>query len=167
MLELVTVDRDQYTDQIREIFLEYLEWVNGSVKEAYGLEFDMQAKIEDDMLTLDKFMLPKGCLLLGLEVNRAAGVACLKELYGEVGEIKRMYVRPEFRRNGLGRALIEGLLKEASLLGYRQIRLDSARYMVEAHQLYRSMGFKEISAYEGSEIPIDFQKNWIFMEKDL
>jgi hypothetical protein len=39
--------------------------------------------------------------------------------------------------------------------------------MNEAHQLYRSIGFREIEAYEGSEIPKEFQKNWIFMEREL
>jgi hypothetical protein len=39
--------------------------------------------------------------------------------------------------------------------------------MREAHQLYQSMGFKEIAAYEGSEIPKEFQEHWVFMERDL
>ena len=52
-------------------------------------------------------------------------------------------------------------------IGYQLIRLDSARFMKEAHQLYRSTGFKEITAYEGSEIPKKFQEHWVFMELAL
>jgi hypothetical protein len=58
-------------------------------------------------------------------------------------------------------------LEQAHQIGYERIRLDSARFMVEAHQLYRTSGFREIEAYEGSEIPKEFQNHWIFMERDL
>lgn len=78
-----------------------------------------------------------------------------------------MYVRPQTRNRGVGRVLLNGLLEEARQIGYERVRLDSARFMTEAHQLYRSIGFREIEAYEGSEIPAEFQKNWIFMELRL
>jgi len=95
------------------------------------------------------------------------GIACLKPLTITSGEVKRMYVRPQARKRGLGRALLDKLLEEACLIGYTMVRLDSAMFMQEAHQLYRNMGFHEIEAYEGSEIPKEFQKNWIFMEREL
>jgi len=78
-----------------------------------------------------------------------------------------MYVRPHARNRGLGRALLNQLLEEARRIKYEQLRLDSAGFMTEAHQLYRSTGFREIEAYEGSEIPKEFQNHWIFMERDL
>jgi GNAT superfamily N-acetyltransferase len=95
------------------------------------------------------------------------GIACLKSLTDSIGEVKRMYVRPQARKRGLGRALLNQLLEEARQIGYAQIRLDSAHFMIEAHQLYRTNGFREIEAYEGSEIPKEFQSNWIFMEREL
>jgi hypothetical protein len=58
-------------------------------------------------------------------------------------------------------------LTEATQIGYERIRVDSARFMKEAHHLYRMMGFNEIEAYEGSEIPKEYQKHWIFMEMEL
>lgn len=78
-----------------------------------------------------------------------------------------MYVRPEARKRGPGRALLKQLLEEAHQIGYERIRLDSARFMKGAHQLYQSAGFYEIEAYEGSEIPKEFQDHWIFMEREL
>ncbi len=167
MVDVTVANETEHSLQIREIFWEYLQWMNANVYKEYGVKFDIQAKIDDDMATLAKFMRPKGCLLLGLEGGQAAGIICMQELYGETGEIRRLYVCPEFRHNGLGRALIERMLEEASKIGYRKIRLDSARFMVDAHRLYRSAGFREIEAYPGSEIPDDFQKYWIFMEKSL
>jgi hypothetical protein len=55
-------------------------------------------------------------------------------------------------------------LQEAQHSGYQLVRLDSARFMKEAHQLYLATGFKEIAAYEGSEIPEQFRDRWVFME---
>jgi GNAT superfamily N-acetyltransferase len=58
---------------------------------------------------------------------------------------------PAGSKKGLGRALLNQLLEEAHQVGYEQIRLDSVRFMTEAHQLYRTNGFREIEAYEGSD----------------
>ena len=62
---------------------------------------------------------------------------------------------------------MERLLQEACLLGYGKLRLDSARFMTDAHQIYRRAGFQEVAVYPGSEIPDDFQKHRIFMEMEL
>jgi GNAT superfamily N-acetyltransferase len=76
-------------------------------------------------------------------------------------------VRLGHRKAGLGRTLLNQLLQEARHIGYQLVRLDSAQFMREAHQLYRSIGFKEIAPYEGSEIPKEFQEHWVFMEMAL
>ncbi len=91
----------------------------------------------------------------------------MRKLNEETGELKRMYVRPAYRGQGAGRALVHALLAEARQAGYVRVRLDSARFMHAAHLLYHSAGFEEIEAYEGSEIPLEFQGHWIFMEKAL
>jgi len=94
-------------------------------------------------------------------------MACLKALEGDIGEIKRMYVRPEYRGQGIGRALLEQLFDEALDIGYVKLRLDSALFMKEAHQLYRAMGFKATAPYPGSEILPEYHSFWVFMEKSL
>jgi ribosomal protein S18 acetylase RimI-like enzyme len=78
-----------------------------------------------------------------------------------------MFVRPAFRGKSIGRALVDELIAEACQMGYQRICLDSARFMMAAHALYRSVGFEEVSAYAGSEIPKEFQAHWVFMEKTL
>ena len=167
MIQITLADKEGHVQPIRELFWEYLQWANAKVKEEFGVSFDIATMLEEDMNTLDKFMPPKGRLLLGYVEHQPAGIACLKTLTPSIGEIKRMYVRPQARNKGLGRALLNQLLEEARQIGYERIRLDSARFMAEAHQLYRTSGFREIEAYEGSEIPKEFQKNWIFMEREL
>ena len=155
------------TPGIRELFSEYLYWANGRLNEEYGIDFDIPAMVEGDMAGLDKYMPPGGRLLLARWEGQVAGLACMRQLDAEMGEVKRMYVRPAMRRRGIGRALFCGLLDEARASGYRRVRLDSARYMVEAHALYRSCGFREIAPYPESEIPAEYQAYWVYMEKDL
>jgi GNAT superfamily N-acetyltransferase len=166
-IEIFTADRDQHAPQIRELFWEYLQWANVRLFEEFNIRFDIATMLEEDMKGLDIFMPPYGRLLLGCTNGHPAGTACLKKLAPGIGEIKRMYVRAESRKQGLGRALINRLVQDAQLIGYERIRLDSARFMKEAHQLYRAIGFQEVEAYEGSEVPIEFQHNWIFMEIQL
>ena len=91
----------------------------------------------------------------------------MRRIQKDVCEIKRLYVRPEFRRRGIGRALLEKLIAEAQEIGYPTVRLDSTRFMGAAHSLYRSVGFYEIEPYAESEIPPEFRQHWVFMEKQL
>ena len=167
MIQIVIANQDQHTQPIRELFWEYLQWANGKVQENFGVSFDIASMLEEDMTTLNKFMPPQGRLLLGYVEDQPMGIACLKRLTNSIGEIKRMYVRTQARKLGLGRALLNQLLEEARQIGYERVRLDSARFMAEAHQLYRTSGFREIEAYAGSEIPQEFQSHWIFMERHL
>jgi GNAT superfamily N-acetyltransferase len=167
MIQIIIANQKEHARPIRELFWEYLQWANAKVEENFEVSFDISTMLEEDVNTLDKFMPLKGRLLLGYVDDQPMGIACLKALTDQIGEIKRMYVRPQARKKGLGRALLNRLLEEASQIGYEQVRLDSARFMAEAHQLYRTTGFREIEAYEGSEIPKEFQSHWIFMERDL
>jgi|SRR5215216_1784909 len=167
MIQIIIANKEEHAQQIRELFWEYLQWGNVKLNEEFGFQFAIAAMLEVDMNTLDKFMPPKGRVLLGSVAEQLMGIACLKALTDSIGEVKRMYVRPEARNRGLGRALLNQLLEEAGQIGYERVRLDSGRFMTEAHKLYRSAGFREIEAYEGSEIPKEFHNHWIFMEKLL
>jgi len=166
-VRLVVADQCSDAAHIREVFWEYLEWANSRLIDDFGVNLDIAALQETDMRDLGKFMLPRGRLLLCYFEDRLAGVACLKQLTPTLGELKRMYVRPEYRRLGLGRMLLHRLIEEARQIGYQGLQLDSARFMHEAHQLYRSVGFREIEAYEGSEIPKQFREHWVLMRLEL
>ena len=167
MSQIIVANKEQHAQSIRELFWEYLQWANAKVEENFGVSFDIATMLEEDIQTLDKFMPPKGCLLLAFIEDQPTGIACLKALTDNIGEVKRMYVRPQARNQGLGRALLHQLLEAARQRGYERVRLDSARFMTQAHLLYRTSGFRDIEAYEGSEIPKEFQQNWIFMEIEL
>jgi GNAT superfamily N-acetyltransferase len=161
------VQSDEDISKVRELFWEYLQWANTRGNEEFGVNFDIEAMLEENMQELDIYLPPEGRLVLAFEVGKPAGLGCLKKLRSSMGEIKRMYIRPEFRGRGLGKGVLETLLSEARDLGYDKVRLDSARFMEAAHALYRSSGFQEIEPYDESEIPLEFREHWIFMEKTL
>jgi GNAT superfamily N-acetyltransferase len=167
MVRVHQAETNEDRAMVRELFWEYLEWANTHLNAEYGINFDIRAMLERDMTKLDVFLPPTGRLLLATRADRAAGLACMRKIREDIGEVKRMYVRPEFRRQGIGRALVKALIAEAQEIGYRTLRLDSTRFMEAAHSLYRSMGFDEIEPYAESEIPLEFWQHWVFMEKQL
>ena len=90
---------------------------------------------------------PAGCLLLAIETDRPAGCVGLRSLDGNTAEIKRLYVRREFRGQGIGRSLAMAAIAAASERGYRAIRLDTMPLMAEAIALYRDLGFHRMEPY--------------------
>jgi GNAT superfamily N-acetyltransferase len=167
MLRIYQVESDQDRAHVRELFGEYLLQANAGLNAEFGINFPIKQILEEDMLTLNKFSPPQGRLLLAGVGDHIVGLACMKQIREGMGEVKRMYVRDEFRGQGIGRALLEDLIAAAREIGYTYLRLDSARFMSAAHNLYRSAGFEEIDPYPESEIPEEFQANWIFMEREL
>jgi ribosomal protein S18 acetylase RimI-like enzyme len=167
MVEIYQIETKEDRLHVRELFGEYLQWANQRLNEEYGINFEVEALLEQDMLELEKFLPPQGRLLLAKTANNIAGLACMRKISDDIAEIKRMYVRPEFRKMGIGRMLLDQILADANRIGYPRVRLDSARFMKAAHSLYHSAGFEEIDPYMESEIPQEYQANWVFMEKWL
>jgi putative acetyltransferase len=98
---------------------------------------------------------PRGALLLAGAV-RPSGCVALRPLPdGDplIGEVKRLYVRPDARGSGLGRALVAQILADAAAIGYRELKLDTLPTMGAARLLYASLGFRECAAYYRNPLP--------------
>jgi ribosomal protein S18 acetylase RimI-like enzyme len=105
---------------------------------------------------------PQGRLLLALQDGQTAGCVALRALDPGVCEMKRLYVRPDFRSHGIGRVLVDRIIQGARQAGYRHMRLDTLPSMAAALVLYRRLGFQEIEPYYKNPV-----KGAVFLELQL
>lgn len=141
------VQSDEDRQQASTLIRRYLVWLNERVQRDYNLEFDIEAMMKSDLTEPDKFKPPDGRFYIAHYGDKVAGVGCLKKLERGVGEIQRMFVLPSFRGKGIGRAIVDCLIRDARTIGYRQLKLESLEFLEAAHSLYRSVGFREIDPY--------------------
>ena len=139
-LKIIQAQTPEQVSAVRDLFLEYARSLNFSL---CFQSFDQElASLPGD------YAPPSGRLLLAEFNGRWAGCVALHRLEDRIGEMKRLYVRPEFRGHKIGRRLAEAVIAEARAAGYQRMRLDTvAPVMREAVQLYRELGFYEIPAY--------------------
>ncbi|MGE5549592.1 MAG: GNAT family N-acetyltransferase [Bacteroidota bacterium] len=154
MLKIISAETSGQIVQVRELFQEY----------AVFLGFDLCFQgFEAELAGLPgEYAPPGGRLLLALDDDRAAGCVALRMIAADICEMKRLFVRAEFRGRGFGRALTAAIVQEARSGGYSRMRLDTVPALVEAIALYRSLGFREIAPYYPNPIP-----GALFMELDL
>jgi GNAT superfamily N-acetyltransferase len=167
VFSIVQAVQGDHTAIVHDLFEEYLKWACAALYREYDITFDAEAMLEHDMADIGIFLPPAGHLLLAYDDVEVAGCACTRTIGPQTAELKRMYVRPAYRRKGAGRALVEATINKVRAAGYSALRLDSARFMTDAHALYRSAGFREIPPYPQSEIPEEFRVHWVFMERPL
>ena len=95
--------------------------------------------------------IPGGRLAAAWAGDEAAGCVALRRLDERRGEFKRLYVRPAFRGLGLGKLLVEWVIREARAAGYAELVADTMPVMQEALALYERMGFERTMPYAGQE----------------
>ncbi len=94
-----------------------------------------------------KYAPPAGRLLIATSNEKTAGCVALRKMSDGICEMKRLFVRPEFRGDGIGRELAVAIIREARAIGYRTMRLDTLQKLQPAIALYRSLGFKTVESY--------------------
>jgi ribosomal protein S18 acetylase RimI-like enzyme len=156
MISIVHAESPPNLEQTRDLMLEYARW----------LEFDLCFQgFEEELRSLPgKYAAPRGRLLLALADSEVAGMCALRPLAEEgVCEMKRLYVRPQFRGKAIGRVLAAKIIAEADAIGYRRMRLDTVPGRMDgAIAMYRELGFREIESYYATPV-----RETLFMELDL
>lgn len=94
-----------------------------------------------------KYAPPSGRLLLAEFNGRLVGCVALRKIEDGVCEMKRLFVRPEFRGHAIGRHLAEAIIAEARQIGYAAMRLDTLKKLKAALALYDSLGFQPTNPY--------------------
>lgn len=144
-VELKYAAEPELFDEARRLFLEYAE----------TLDVDLSFQnFEEELNALSvRYGPPDGLVILAYVDGRSAGCAALHRLSPDVCEMKRLYLRDEYRGLGIGSKLIAKILEEASRRKYRFIRLDTLPTMEKAQKLYESFGFYDIEPYVFNPVP--------------
>ena len=154
MLDYIIVSNENEYRIAANLFQEYAEWL--------GIDLGFQ-KFEDELLTLQKmYGHPKGTIILCNSDNEYIACVAVRPIDNKIAELKRMYVKPDFQRKGIGEELLRLSLAFAKNAGYEKARLDTLNTMLPAMNLYTKNGFKEIPAYYYNPEPTA-----VYFEKSL
>ena len=147
-METIPIIQAQTTvemDAVRELFRDYQRFL------AVDLCFQ---GFEEEVATLPgRYAPPNGRLLLTLEGTDAAGCVALRALDDGACEMKRLFIRPAYRGQGLGRLLAMHIINEATALGYNVMRLNTLDTLESAMRMYAGLGFQRRMPYYTNPLP--------------
>lgn len=155
MIKILQAETAEQIEQAQKLFREY--------EKVLDLNLCFQ-NFDEEVLNLPgKYGAPEGRLFLAFSGENPAGCIALRKLEDGVCEMKRLFVREDFRGQKIGVLLIEKIIEEAGKIGYKKMRLDThPPKMGKAVKLYESYGFREIPPYYHNPF-----SDTLFMEKLL
>ena len=150
MIEIEQASNQEDIEIARKLFLEYQQWLN--------TDLCFQG-FEQELANLPgKYAEPSGAILLAKYQGEIIGCVAVRPLKGDICEMKRLWVRPEFQGLSAGRLLAESIIKKARELGYKTMQLDTLQRLNKAIKLYQQLGFKQIKPYYDN--PLDEVVYW-------
>lgn len=148
-------------DQVRELFTEYTKLIIDG--DSSFLDYLAMQNYEEELLHLEKkYGPPGGRLYLAYCDQVLAGCVALRQLDEHRCEMKRLYVRPRFRKQHIGGILVQRVIVDAKAAGYRHLLLDTFPFLDVAVRMYEKLGFRYIPKYNDS--PMD---STLYMQLDL
>ena len=143
--QILAADSVALIPHVRRLFLEYAD--------SLGFDLCFQG-FSDELAGLPgAYAPPKGRLYLASVGGEFVGCVGLRPIDATVCEMKRLYVQPALRGQGIARALVYQLILAARQTGYGRMYLDTIETMTEAVALYRSVGFEECEPYSYHPVP--------------
>ena len=153
-IEIVERYDEQSISEIKDIFIEY--------RKDLGLDLEFQ-DFQDELEELPGEYSPaEGAILLAKDEGKTVGCVALRKIDETTCEMKRLYVKPEYRGEGLGRKLSKSIIEKARDKGYEKMKLDTLTTLKEANELYRSLGFEECEPYRYNPL-----EDALYMELEL
>jgi putative acetyltransferase len=154
IIEIKKVEQSSEFEMAKDLFKQY----------ALSLPFKLDFQnFDDELNVIDKqYGQPEGGLFLAFVNDKPIGCIGLRKIQNFIGEVKRMYVMPDYRGNKVGAKLLQATIDFSRILDYKLLKLDTLDDMFEAIQLYKSFGFKETSSYTYNPFA-----NALFFELDL
>jgi putative acetyltransferase len=145
---------DEEYELVKEIFIEYQQYL------AVDLCFQ---NFETELANIKTvYAEPKGTIIIAKDGGNLAGCIAFKPIETNICEMKRLYVKPQYRALGLGRILTEKLIAKAITQQYVTMKLDTLTTLTEAVKLYKSLGFVETKPYVYNPL-----NNVLYFEKTL
>lgn len=160
-MDIKIVPAYEHREEIRILFSEYVNMLITN-DESFKQYLDLQNYDEEVKHLESKYGMPDGRLYLVYCDGKLAGCIGLRKIDNQNCEMKRLYVRPEFRGKKLGNILIEKIISDAREIGYSYMLLDTLPFLQSAIHIYKKFGFYEIESYNNS--PMDTS---IYMKLDL
>lgn len=150
--------------EVEALVREYLVWSVPLFNDRNNLDLDVETALAAAMANVSEYLPPDGCTVLARAPNGTANaVGFYRRIRPDAVEIKRLFLRPEARGEGIGRKLVRRLIASARDAGYAEIFLDTADFMTSAHALYRSEGFRDIPGYPEAEHSQDVSPHVLYM----
>lgn len=150
-----------HTQEITALFSEYTNMLVANDR-SFQNYLDLQRYDEEIQHLEEKYGMPSGRLYLAYCDGEAAGCIGLKNMDGKNCEMKRLYVRPQFRGKNIGKLLIQKIIGDAKEIGYSYMLLDTLPFLEKAIHMYEKFGFYTIDCYNNSPMSTS-----IYMRLDL
>jgi GNAT superfamily N-acetyltransferase len=139
IIEIKNMDSQETINLGKEILMEY--------EDAIGVDLCFQNFQEEVKNLPGKYAPPEGAFLLAFIDGQLAGCVALRKNLDKICEMKRLYVRKDFRKHKIGLLLVKAVIEEAKKLGYDKLRLDTLPTMQAAQRIYEEFGFQDIEPY--------------------
>lgn len=148
------VDGLDYIEEVKELIIEYINSLNRD------LSFQ---NINSELNSLKtKYSYPNGKIITAIVDDKVVGCVAFYKHSSKRCEMKRLYVKKEYRNLKIGNTLVENIISLAKKDGYREMVLDTIKPLTSAINLYKKFGFQEIKPYYSNPMP-----DVIYMKLDL
>ena len=149
-MKIIEAKSQAQLETARQLFHEYQNFI--------GVDLCFQDFAKELATLPGKYALPRGTILLAKVDDEIAGCVAVRPINLDVCEMKRLYVRPDFRGRAIGEGLAAEIVSRARAMGYQKMQLDTLERLQPAMAIYAKLGFRKIEPYYAN--PLDEVVYW-------